>query len=174
MLGKWEGLTWKSTLCRKREQTCPSNVLLYNLDRFDDRGFETPGINSQLVFTLIIISYNVSTFKVIPWFCIVQPYCAWFLASLACAQAHAPLIKWRIFIDAKLNLLRNGYFLLTIFAENFWQFHKIVEKEPLQVEQLTLKLNLFWSVKYSQRHSNTFFQWSVWINHRLTPDSVLY
>ena len=27
-----------------------------------------------------------------------------------------------------------------------WQFHKIVGNEPLQVEQLTPKLNLFWSV----------------------------
>ena len=33
----------------------------------------------------------------------------------------------------------------------FWQFHKIVRKESLQVQQPTHKLNLFWSVN-SQRH----------------------
>ena len=41
----------------------------------------------------------------------------------------------------------------------FWQFHKIVQKEPLRVEQPTQKFNIFWSVKYSQRHLNKFFRY---------------
>ena len=41
----------------------------------------------------------------------------------------------------------------------FWQFHKIVGKESLRVEQPTLRLNQLWSVKYSQRCSNTIFSY---------------
>ena len=33
------------------------------------------------------------------------------------------------------------------FHKIYGQFHKIVGKEPLRVEQLTIKLNSFWSVK---------------------------
>ena len=46
-----------------------------------------------------------------------------------------------------------------IYGQFFWQFHIIVRKEPLRVKLPTLKLNLFWSVKFSQRHSNTFFRY---------------
>ena len=94
-------------------------------------------------------------------------------------------IKWRIFTDAKLNPSRNGNYLLNGYGKPqfififllrtvsqwstkkiiknlwpfFWQFHaEIGRKELLRVEQLTLKLNLFWSVKYSHSHSHTFFQ----------------
>ena len=56
----------------------------------------------------------------------------------------------------------------------FWQFHKIVRKEALLVEQRTLKLNLLWSDKYSHSHLNIFFQVCQWINHRMTFGSALY
>ena len=96
----------------------------------------------------------------------------------AARSSAGTLIKWRIFIDSKLNPARNGYFLLNEFGgpifyfkyflrtmsswsskkitKNLlpviWQFHKIVRKEPLRVEKPTLKLNLFSSVKFSQRY----------------------
>ena len=45
-----------------------------------------------------------------------------------------------------------------IYSQLFWQFHSIVRKEPLRVEQPTLNLNLFWSAKVLTKAFKYIFQ----------------
>ena len=65
--------------------------------------------------------------KVIPQYCIVHPYCARFLASLARAHSARTLTTWRFLYETKLAREIKGHFLLNEHGDLSFFLHKFDE-----------------------------------------------